>query len=100
MPDDAGDVLRPAPASAFLDAAVDERQDADALADEERRRALGTVELVAGQAQGVHAERLDVHRDAAGRGHGVGVDEDTARAADGRDRRDRFDRPDLAVGRS
>ena len=99
QPDDAGDVLRPAPAAALLDAAVDERQDAHALADIEGRRALGPVELVAGQAQGVDAQGLDVERDVARGGHGVGVEEDVAGPADGGDLGHGLDRPDLAVGR-
>ena len=41
---------------------------------------LGAVELVAGQAQGVHAEGPDVDGDVPGGGHGVGVEEDALRS--------------------
>ena len=94
----AGDVFRARPAAAFLPAAVDQRFKPDPAAHEQRAAALGRAQLVAGNAQRVHAQRAGVQRQPAGGLDGVGVERDSVRAGQRREPGDGLDRADLVVG--
>ena len=93
-----GDVFRARTAAAFLSAAVDQRFDPDPSAHKQRAAALGRAQLVAGNAQRVHAQRSGVQRQPAGGLDGVGVEGNALGAGQRHEPGDGLDRADLVVG--
>jgi hypothetical protein len=75
---DAGDVFGSGAALAFVRAAVEERRELHAFADEEDAGALRGVHLVAGEREQVDVFEVEreVERELGGGLHGVGMDED------------------------
>ncbi len=95
---DAGDVLGAGSPAALVPAAVDQRRDPHALADEKRADALGAVELVRGERKQVDVQVSHVEGHVPDGLHGVGVEEHIALPADGADLGHGLDGPDLVVG--
>jgi len=73
-PRDGRDILMPGPASAFLDAAVQQRTDTDAVTKVQGSDARGTVHLLRGQSQRIDFEILYIDRYDTGCTHSVRVD--------------------------
>lgn len=100
--DDSGYVLGSRAALALVGAAVEERSEADAAADEEDSGALGGVHLVAGDAEEVYVLEVavggEVHCELACALHGVGVEEGSGGVGDGGERSDGLDDAGLVVG--
>jgi len=95
--DDAGDVFGPGAAAAFLASAGQDRHHPQAAPNPERTDALGPVELVRRHRQHVHAERLDVDRDLAGRLDRIRVKQRAPLVRGARQLCDRLNRPDFVV---
>ena len=95
---DAGHVLGAGAATTFLVAPVDEWHQRSPAPDVERAHALGRVELVGGEREEIDPEAVHVEVEEAGGLHGVGVNEDPARAGQPRDLGDGLNRADLVVG--
>ncbi|OPZ85335.1 MAG: hypothetical protein BWY76_01458 [bacterium ADurb.Bin429] len=95
--DDAGHVFRARPALMLLPAAVQQRLQACAASRVQRADAFRTVEFVRGDGEQIHRQVARARRQFARGLDGVGVEDDTARAAQPPDLRDGLDSADLII---
>ena len=78
---------------------MDERRELVAAAQVERTDALGPIELVSRERERIDLPFLDRDGNVADSLHGIRMEEDTVRPADGADLSDGLDSADLVVGR-